>query len=182
MAYFFKFSRLRGHRFQLHQCHCIVSLSKNINPSLLLVQSRKTRPCITEILLMGHKESIKQTKFFKIKRNFLWLLKLQWAAYFYASFLCLIDAGRSEIQNVRFSKFHPKIKFISPLLKDQKREMCLRNTFSTFQYSFVTDMVSSRHNSHDQKTMHFSVKNSFLHFPTNRHPCDYLVSDLHKKL
>ena len=36
---------------------CVVSLSKNINPSLVLVQPRKTRPFITERLLMGHKES-----------------------------------------------------------------------------------------------------------------------------
>ena len=40
--------------------HCIVSLSMNINPSLVLVQPRKTRPYITERLLMGRKES-KQT-------------------------------------------------------------------------------------------------------------------------
>ena len=36
---------------------CIVSLSKNINPSLVLVQPRKTCPFITENLLMGCKES-----------------------------------------------------------------------------------------------------------------------------
>ena len=36
------------------------SLSKNIYPSLVLVQPRKTCPCLTENLLMGHKES-KQT-------------------------------------------------------------------------------------------------------------------------
>ena len=34
-----------------------MSLSKNINPSLELVQPRKTGPFITERLLMGHKES-----------------------------------------------------------------------------------------------------------------------------
>ena len=34
-----------------------VSLSKNINPSLELVQPRKTCPYITERLLMGHNES-----------------------------------------------------------------------------------------------------------------------------
>ena len=33
-----------------------LSLSKNINPSLVLVQPRKTCPFITERLLMGHKE------------------------------------------------------------------------------------------------------------------------------
>ena len=36
---------------------CVVSLSKNINPSLVLVQPRKSRPFITERLLMGRKES-----------------------------------------------------------------------------------------------------------------------------
>ena len=51
-----------GRRFEPHWCHCIVSLSKNINPSLVLVQPRKTGPYITERLLMGRKESqIKQT-------------------------------------------------------------------------------------------------------------------------
>ena len=39
------------------ECLCVVSLSKNINPSLVLVQPRKTRPFITERLLMGRKES-----------------------------------------------------------------------------------------------------------------------------
>ena len=39
----------------------IVSLSKNINASLVLVQPRKTRPLINERLLMGCKES-NQTK------------------------------------------------------------------------------------------------------------------------
>ena len=52
----------RGCGLEPHQHHCVASLSKNINPSLVLVQSRKTRPFITERLLMGHKESNKQTK------------------------------------------------------------------------------------------------------------------------
>ena len=43
------------------QRHCVVSLSKNVNPSLVLVQSRKTRLFISENLVMGLKESIKQT-------------------------------------------------------------------------------------------------------------------------
>ena len=33
-----------------------------IYPSLVLVQPRKTRPCLTEILLMGRKESIQTNK------------------------------------------------------------------------------------------------------------------------
>ena len=60
-------SRLKGRGFEPHRRHCDVSLSKSINPSLVLVQPRKTRPFITERLLMGRKESNqtnKQTKVF----------------------------------------------------------------------------------------------------------------------
>ena len=55
-------SRPKGRRFEPHQRHCVVSLSKNINPSLVLVQPRKTRPFITERLLMGRKESNQTNK------------------------------------------------------------------------------------------------------------------------
>ena len=47
----------RGSRFEHQRHHCVVSLSKNINPSLVLVQPRKTHPFITERLLIGRKES-----------------------------------------------------------------------------------------------------------------------------
>ena len=40
-------SRPRGRRFEPLGHHCVVSLSKNINRSLVLVQSRKTCPFIT---------------------------------------------------------------------------------------------------------------------------------------
>ena len=50
-------SRPKGRGFEPHRRHCVVSLSKNINPSLVLVQPRKTRPYKTERLLMGRKES-----------------------------------------------------------------------------------------------------------------------------
>ena len=55
-------SRSKGRGFEPHWRHCVVSLSKNINPSLLLVQPRKTRPFITERLLMGRKESNQTNK------------------------------------------------------------------------------------------------------------------------
>ena len=55
-------SRPKGHWFEPHRRHCVVSLSKNINPSLVLVQPRKTRPFITERLLMGRKESNQTNK------------------------------------------------------------------------------------------------------------------------
>ena len=51
--------------------HCVVSLRKNINRSLVLVQPRKTCPFITERLLMGLKESNKTNTY-----PFLWLLFL----------------------------------------------------------------------------------------------------------
>ena len=50
-------SRPKGRGFEPHRRHCVVSLSKNINPSLVLVQPRKTRPFITKRLLMGRKET-----------------------------------------------------------------------------------------------------------------------------
>ena len=40
----------------------ISSLSKNINPSLVLVQPRNTRPFITDRLMMGRKESNQTNK------------------------------------------------------------------------------------------------------------------------
>ena len=48
-------SRPMGRGFEPHRRHYVVSLSKNINPSLVLVQ-----PFITERLLMGRKESNKK--------------------------------------------------------------------------------------------------------------------------
>ena len=55
-------SRPKGRGFEPHRRHCVVSLSKNINPSIVLVQPRKTRPFITERLLMGRKESNQTNK------------------------------------------------------------------------------------------------------------------------
>ena len=56
-------SRPRGRWFKPRWCHCVVSLSKNINLSLVLVQPRKTRSFITERLLMGRKESNQTNKY-----------------------------------------------------------------------------------------------------------------------
>ena len=54
-------SRPRGRGFEPHWRHCVVSLSKNINPSLVLVHPRKTA-LLTERLLMGRKESNQTNK------------------------------------------------------------------------------------------------------------------------
>ena len=62
-------SRPKGRGFEPHRRHCVVSLSKNINPSLVLVQPRKIRPFITERLLMGRKESNQTNYLFDIKNR-----------------------------------------------------------------------------------------------------------------
>ena len=51
------YSRPKRRGFETHQRQCVVSLSKNINPSLVQVQPRKTQSFVTERLLMGRKES-----------------------------------------------------------------------------------------------------------------------------
>ena len=73
-------SRPRGRRFEPYRRHCLVSLSKKINPSLVLVQPMKTGPFITERLLKGRKES-NQTKY-KTGEND---TRLQAASYCFAS-------------------------------------------------------------------------------------------------
>ena len=54
-------SRPKGRGLEPYRRQCNVYLSKKINPSIVLVQPRKTRTFITERLLMGCKES-NQTK------------------------------------------------------------------------------------------------------------------------
>ena len=44
------YSRPRGRGFEPHWRHCVMSLSKSINPSLVLVQPRKIRSFMTERL------------------------------------------------------------------------------------------------------------------------------------
>ena len=72
-------SRPKGRGFEPHRRHCVVSLSKNINPSLVLVQPRKIRPFITERMLMGRKELNQTNKnklFEAVNQYFLHILKL----------------------------------------------------------------------------------------------------------
>ena len=68
-------SRPRGRGVEPHQRHCVVSLSENINPSLVLVQPRKTPLFTTERLLFGHKESnqTKQTQLHMLPYILHWL-------------------------------------------------------------------------------------------------------------
>ena len=52
-------SRQRGRGFKPHRRHCIVVLEQD---TFILVQPRKTCPCLTERLLMGCKESNQTNK------------------------------------------------------------------------------------------------------------------------
>ena len=64
-------SRPKGRGFEPHRRHCVVSLSKNINPSLVMVQPRRTCPFITERLLIGRKESNQTKKLRQIQEGLL---------------------------------------------------------------------------------------------------------------
>ena len=76
--------RVLGRGFEPHRRHCVVSLSKNINPSLVLVQPRKTRPYITKRLLMGRKESnqTKQTNKYVKEYKYLMAQLFRWLILF----------------------------------------------------------------------------------------------------
>ena len=55
-------SRPRGQGFEPHRSHCVVSEQDTFIHAKVLVQPRKTRPYITERLLMGRKESNQKNK------------------------------------------------------------------------------------------------------------------------
>ena len=90
-----------------------MSLSKNINPSLVLVQPRKTRPFITERLLMGCKELNKQTVG---PINYDVLLSLK---------AVLILANCADPDKMNHSAFHLGLHFLP------------KYPFMSFQYTFV---------------------------------------------
>ena len=81
--------------FESHWRHCAVSLSKNINPSLVLVQPRKTRPFITERLLMGRKES-NQTKLSRINGH--QFQNIKFTKYLRYSSILVICVGNEQIK------------------------------------------------------------------------------------
>ena len=90
-------SRPRDWGLEPHPCHCLVSLSKNIDPSLILVKPRKTNPFITERLLMGRKESNQTNKtnwwcpanFYWNISNRIWASEASWAYAQIKSYTCI---------------------------------------------------------------------------------------------
>ena len=95
-------SRPKGRGFEPHRRHCVVSLSKNINPSLVLVQPRKIRPFITERLLMGRKE-LNQTNKNKASLANLWQNCQQVARNYLFYFCCLWQCFRKGRENITHS-------------------------------------------------------------------------------
>ena len=61
-------SRPRGRGLEPHRLHCIVVLEQDT--FIVLVQPRKTRPCLIERLFMGRKESNQTNKAKKNKGHF----------------------------------------------------------------------------------------------------------------
>ena len=110
------------------------SLSKNIDPSLVLVQPRKTRPSITERLLMGRKESIKQTNFTsgreviklfsystQLSTKFILLIKVKMPTIVgILTFISMINITSERLKainffNCRYFSFYEQLKFCAQL-------------------------------------------------------------------
>ena len=96
-------SRQRGRRFEPHRHHCFVSLS--INPSLVLVQPRKTRSYINERLLMGRKESNQTNKHYLCEDGIEKSVPIDhlvipnsdpWDRFFYPSLTLVMDMARQN--------------------------------------------------------------------------------------
>ena len=90
-------SRPKGRGFEPHRRHCVVSLSKNINSSLVLVQPRKTRPFITEKLLMGRKES-NQTNKKSISKS-IW--RSETVVFIHKAYAIIVQSMNSLGQNLK---------------------------------------------------------------------------------
>ena len=78
--------RPSGHGFEPHRRHCVVVLEQDtFNPNLVLAQPRKTRPCLTERLLMRRKESNQTNKSKKCYLNMVFnLTKPKLSPYLFA--------------------------------------------------------------------------------------------------
>ena len=100
-------SRPKGRGFEPHRRHCVVFLSKNINPSLVLVQPRKTRPYITEILLMGRKELNQTNKSSSLEP------KVQWPWDLVCSIGDVSPTRFAQMMNLDLDLFDAKAKFDS---------------------------------------------------------------------
>ena len=116
-------SRPRGCGFEPHWRHCVVPLSKNIYPSLVLVQPRKTCPFITERLLKGRKESnqTKQTNSSQVSTKFIMLINIKMPTIVgILTFISMINTTPESLKArkvfiFQYFSFHEQLKFHTQL-------------------------------------------------------------------
>ena len=125
-------SRPKGRGFEPHRRHCVVSLSKKINPSLVLVQPRKTRPFITDRLMMGRKESNQTNKQNKC------ILKVLMVMIFFPIFRHLLIV---ELQKARLVK-NDFVRGNSSALCFPMEEVGLVPVLRTYTKSYFKKSVS----------------------------------------
>ena len=129
-------SRPRGRGIEPHLRHCVVVLEQDtFYPSLVLVQPRKTRPCLTERLLMERKDSNK-TKLADNQdwHNILCFIISSWSLFQVKSYLPLSIinygiskhfAGSQVSDRCRLDYlFHIAQMLIKP--KDNKSKICFK--------------------------------------------------------
>ena len=126
-------SRPRGRGFEPQSRHCVVSLSKTYNPSLVLVQSRETRPYITEKLVMGGKESNqtnKYTAFYSSNRGFAVTTNVHTFIIIKDTIVKLLSLKRRRISVFTFNYFQQKhmATYIVGTQKTRLNETCLLST------------------------------------------------------
>ena len=114
--------------------HCIVSLSKNIDPSLVLVQPRKTCPFITERLLMGRKESNQTNKQLMSKCHINGNL-MSWLIYIFWHKIMIIFL--SICLNIRIGCSKETVYLIEPVLLSTHKMFCLRNMKVNLELYFL---------------------------------------------
>ena len=113
-------SRQRGHGFELHWCQCVVVLEQD---TYILVQPRKTRPCLTERLLMGRKNQIKQTKLLIVLNCILYALENSLSIV--VSVLSVFRPGQMDGTDDFLFNFFSKVHI---LIKRDTSESCMHDT------------------------------------------------------
>ena len=132
--------RLRVLRLEPHWRHCIVSLSKNINLSLVLVQHRD-RSLLTERLLMGRKVSNKKKKKKKKKKSNLW----DWSSIkkVRPDFFELFNLIGIEFATRMFRVTQVRVQTLLEMSRNFSRNICFnsRIPFLLGQFNTAADVV-----------------------------------------
>ena len=118
-------------------------LSKNINPSLVLVQPRKNRPYLTERLLMGRKES-NQTKTKQTTFVVIGAVRVNDRGFIFFRYREDISVCRTE-EKCRFPCFLP-----------------VSDRVSHYKHSWVSDSLLAVSGDKNISILHFSCRTSDL--------------------